>query len=164
MCSYAASFVKLALAFTCPLLKALCRILPVGFHRHVLLHINISLVFNFIVRNCVFSWLINWDSHCSVYFNTSELLETILWFAPRLKMATTSDSLPLVHILSPELRNIIYELAMAESSSVDTFAPKQPDLTEACRTIRSESPALFYPCNAFCGTISGNTSTGLKRV
>jgi len=79
-------------------------------------------------------------------------------------MATKSGTSPLLDKLSPELRNMIYELALEESESVNIFAPKQRGLPETCRIIRHECLGLYYAGISFSGTIYEDPSTGLLRV
>lgn len=51
--------------------------------------------------------------------------------------------------LSPELRNIIWDLAVTSERDTLFLAAKPPPITRACKQIRSESWLMFYSSNVF---------------
>lgn len=64
----------------------------------------------------------------------------------------TTDHCPLLQKLPPELRNNIYELALADDKDVSITVDKQPGLAETCRQLRRECAGLHYSVNKFRAT------------
>jgi hypothetical protein len=53
-------------------------------------------------------------------------------------MATVHQDCPFLKKLSPELRNMIYSLALHEEEEVDITTERTPPLLRTCRQIRNE--------------------------
>lgn len=72
---------------------------------------------------------------------------------------------PLLRQLSPELRNVIYELVLIDSAPIDICTTRQqPGLVRACREIRAESLSIYYFGNTFrLRTRSEDGDQGLDR-
>lgn len=80
------------------------------------------------------------------------------------QIARVEQTTPLLRKLSPELRNIIYELTLAEKEIVDIIERQQPALTRVCHEIRNECLAMYYATNVFSYRTTSAESDGLDGL
>ncbi|KAK4547558.1 hypothetical protein LTR36_000515 [Oleoguttula mirabilis] len=80
------------------------------------------------------------------------------------QQATAVEQTSFLRKLSPELRNMIYELVVDDDHEIDITSEQQPALTRACRETRTESLAMYYALNTFCYETTSNDNAALDAL
>jgi len=76
----------------------------------------------------------------------------------------TSTACSLLAKLSPEIRNLIYELALIEEADVEITVNREAGLSETCRQIRQEFLGLYYSLNTFRAMVFGRDYCALDFI
>ncbi|KAK5125664.1 hypothetical protein LTR85_011938 [Meristemomyces frigidus] len=71
---------------------------------------------------------------------------------------------PLLQKLSPELRNLVYELVVDDDIDINVILQRQPPLTLTCREVRSECLAMYYARNTFFFDTTSNDDTAFDGL